>query len=303
MTNLSEIRELLQRYGLRHLYGKILATNDNSKQQIYLGQSYGILQGLPFELRDIPLPTGRAQLYGWPRFSWMNDAGDLASAPQTKFILYPQYPEVRLSGFLRGAKFGPDSLRQRPARDYPPRCLLLGVTDDGQIIGYVGAAPDPLVDEVAALLGSDAHVALREIEFDVELDARTDLLRRLRAIHLMGWISGRRHTRNGTIAYNSRNGGGYTLEAMFGISSNGIGEPDFRGWELKQHAGSVITLLTPEPTSGFYREHGPEAFVRRYGYADKNGEPDRLNFGGIYRMGQRHETTGLTLSLEGFDAA
>ena len=29
------------------------------------------------------------------------------------------------------------------------------------------------------------------------------------------------------------NGGGYTLEALFGIVRNGISEPDFMGWEFE----------------------------------------------------------------------
>lgn len=86
-------------------------------------------------------------------------------------------------------------------------------------------------------------------------------------------------------------------------------EPDFLG--CKQHsvssfesmAAGAITLMTPEPTGGFYREQGVEAFVRKFGYADKNDRPDRLNFGGVHRAGERHETTHLTMTLPGYDAA
>lgn len=85
-----------------------------------------------------------------------------------------------------------------------------------------------------------------------------------------------------------------------------------RGWEVKQHAvanfarpdsGSVITLMTPEPTGGFYKERGVEAFVRKFGYPDKNQRPDRLNFGGIHRVGKRPSSTGLTMQLAGYDSA
>ena len=80
---------------------------------------------------------------------------------------------------------------------------------------------------------------------------------------------------------------------------------------MKQHTvsnfGSVeagtITLMTPEPTGGFYRETGVEAFVRKFGYADKRGRADRLNFGGIHKVGARHETTHLTMKLTGYDEA
>ena len=44
-----------------------------------------------------------------------------------------------------------------------------------------------------------------------------------------------------------------------------------------------------------------EAFIRKFGYADKNDKPDRLNFGGRHVVGVRCPTTGLTMRLAGFD--
>jgi hypothetical protein len=61
--------------------------------------------------------------------------------------------------------------------------------------------------------------------------------------------------------------------------------------------------MTPEPTGGFYREKGVEAFVRKFGYPDKNNKPDRLNFGGIHRYGDRQTSTGLTMQLTGYNSA
>ncbi len=83
------------------------------------------------------------------------------------------------------------------------------------------------------------------------------------------------------------------------------------GWEVKQHnvAGfnsldsSVITLLTPEPNGGYYGTHGIEAFVRRFGYADRTGRPDRLNFGGVHRVNKCHPYAHLTMQLHGYDPA
>lgn len=43
--------------------------------------------------------------------------------------------------------------------------------------------------------------------------------------------------------------------------------------------------------------------MRRFGYPDKNQRPDRLNFGGIHRVGERQSSTGLTMQLTGYDAA
>lgn len=88
--------------------------------------------------------------------------------------------------------------------------------------------------------------------------------------------------------------------------------PDFDGWEVK--AGLVdnyaklatskaVTLMTPEPDGGYYQIAGVEAFIRRFGYEDRMGREDRLNFGGIFRVGARHPLTGLTMQLSGFDSA
>ncbi len=105
------------------------------------------------------------------------------------------------------------------------------------------------------------------------------------------------------------NRGGYTLEAELGITPNGYSEPDFMGWEIKQFGisnfdrinSAVITLMTPEPTGGIYKTHGADYFVRTYGYPDKKGRPDRLNFGGIHKSGEIHPTTQLEMRLIGFD--
>jgi hypothetical protein len=93
------------------------------------------------------------------------------------------------------------------------------------------------------------------------------------------------------------------------VTPNGFSEPDFLGWEVKQHAvsnfrsnrGGPITLLTPEPTRGLYATKGVLSFLERYGYEDRLGRPDRLNFGGTHRVGIPCASTGLTMRLVGFD--
>ena len=106
--------------------------------------------------------------------------------------------------------------------------------------------------------------------------------------------------------------GGFTLEAELGIPKNSDSEPDFLGWEVKQYAvgdfdriesSKPITLMTPEPNGGFYKDASTEAFVRKFGYADKKGRADRLNFGGRHFIGRRCPPTGLTMRLTGYDMA
>lgn len=98
---------------------------------------------------------------------------------------------------------------------------------------------------------------------------------------------------------------------MLDIQSNGYALPDFRGWEIKARGisnidkpgTSVVTLFTPEPTSGVYADESLPEFMIRYGYPDTKDRKDRLNFGGVYRVGRSaHERTGLRLVLDGSNA-
>jgi len=59
--------------------------------------------------------------------------------------------------------------------------------------------------------------------------------------------------------------------------------------------------MTPEPTDGVYKTEGAETFIRRYGYADKSGVENRMNFGGVHKAGHRHDLTSLRMTLIGFD--
>lgn len=101
-----------------------------------------------------------------------------------------------------------------------------------------------------------------------------------------------------------------TLESLLGIRSNGYSLPDFHGWEIKARSvgnsdrpgSSVVTLFTPEPTSGVYVCEDFKEFMRRYGYPDTLGRADRVNLGGVYRAGgTAHARTGLRLVLDGFN--
>ncbi|MBI5098383.1 MAG: hypothetical protein HZB30_03980 [Nitrospirae bacterium] len=59
--------------------------------------------------------------------------------------------------------------------------------------------------------------------------------------------------------------------------------------------------MTPEPKGGYYRDEGVEAFIVKYGYADKVGRADRYNFGGLHYIDKLHPSTGLILNLLGYD--
>lgn len=298
------------------VYVKSLAPNDNSKNQVYFGGSFEVLNILPVQeiVADDEIKAGAKV----PRFktkinfSWINNEGEIRRAPHSNLILYPDYPEVRFSGFLLGCKNAPSDLMNSEAR-IKDRLLFLGVTKDRQVVGYVVAPESALAKEFNALENLEevgVFKALTVIKGRIELDSKGKLLEELRRIHSQGWINAKRFDRNGNyFPCKSSNCGGVTLETELGIFANSDATPDYLGWELKQFAvrnffkigSQPVTLMTPEPTDGFYADNGVEAFVREYGYPDKKGREARLNFGGMHKFGKIHGSTNLKLILEGYN--
>jgi len=308
--NLQNLSKLFASHGCSKIYVKRLAPNDNSKNQVYLAGSFDILNILPIsdivaeEAGDWEKERFKAAL----KFSWIGEDGNLYPAPKSQLILYPKYPEVRFSGFLIKCDNPPSALMtQRLAN----RLLFIGVTSNGVVIGYVCAPDSPLAREFENVKTTSEYGVFTVLELIQTADNKEILLAELLRIHEAGWINSKRLDRSGKIVpCVSTNCGGYTLEAELGITPNGYSEPDFLGWEIKQFgvtnlekiSSAVITLMTPEPTHGIYKSEGAEAFIRSYGYADKTGRPDRMNFGGVHRTNSRHSTTNLEMQLIGFDS-
>jgi hypothetical protein len=305
---LDSLKSVFVDYGCDKVFIKTLSPNDNSKNQVYLSGSYDILN-------IFPLSEVRADSTGdWKKerfkasidFGWITNEGTISNAPQSQFILYPKYPEVRFSGFLARSENAPSNLMTQRLQG---RLLFLGVSKNGKTLGYV-SAPESEITLSVQSLNLETELGVFKILNLVSLvNYKKSLLAELLRIHNLGWINSKRlHKTGQLLPCISANCGGYTLEAELGISANGYSEPDYLGYEIKQFkvanfdkfANEVITLMTPEPTGGIY-VNGIENFIRRYGYEDRNGKKDRLNFGGIHKMGINQPLTGLTLELVGFD--
>ncbi len=306
--NLDRVKQLMRAAGATQLYLKRLAENDNSKNQVYLGPDFTALNVLPTgEL--IGDPEKPERLKAAVNFSWLSSTGGIEPAPHAQLILYPQYPEVRFSGFLRGCRSAPnDVMTVRQSG----RFLFLGITAAAHLLGFATSHDSALAKEIDALnLQSDTGV-FSQIALEDLTDGRAVLLAELARIAGLEWIDSKRlNTRGETVGCNAPNCGGYTLEAELGIRPNGISDPDFHGWEIKQHAvaslmrpasGGPITLMTPEPTGGVYADAGIKEFIRRYGYPDRT-IADRRNFGGIHNALRVCAATSLALTLQGYDPA
>jgi hypothetical protein len=240
-------------------------------------------------------------------FSWIGEDGNLYPAPNSQLILYPKYPEVRFSGFLAKCANPPSELMTQRLAD---RLLFFSVSKEGTVLGFVAAPNSEIAREFEHEQAISEHGVFKVIELPQVSNNRIKLINELFRIHQLGWIKSKRLDRDGNILpCEAPNCGGYTLEAELGITPNGYAEPDFLGWEVKQFGvdsflktnSATITLMTPEPTDGIYKMEGAEVFIRKYGYADKTGREDRMNFGGVHKTGIRHASTNLEMQLIGFD--
>jgi MvaI/BcnI restriction endonuclease family len=309
-VTLAELKALFASTGCRRLYAKSLAENDNSKNQVYFGPGFQALNLFPNSGVVADNSRKNAIFKAKLRFGWLLSTGAVVEAPGAQLILYPQYPEVRFSGYLRGCASGPSELMSRRQTG---RILFLGVKEERELIGFVVGPDSQIAAEFLAAfaqptIGVFSEIPLPNVPSGVE--SRNKLISELHRISRLGWIDSKQLDSGGQLKpCAAPQCGGFTLEAELGIAKNSAAEPDFLGWEVKQHSvadfdhveAGVITLMTPEPTGGYYRTHGVEAFVRKFGYADKMGRADRLNFGGVHRAEERHNTTHLTMKIKGYD--
>jgi hypothetical protein len=303
----------MAQHGATRLYAKELAPNDNTKNQIYLGPSFEVLQLIPFGEIIASTIAPEKVLQASVNLGWIDETGESAPASRTKFILYPQYPEVRLSGFVMGCRHAPSEwLNNEKKGRAEGRVLFLGISPNGKVLAYLGTPTSPLAASyhsikaafhLAGVLVDISGLLLRQKAKDQD----GELISRLRAIHQKGWIEAKRLVKGGEVVEcNGTNCGGLTLEAELGVEENGAAEPDFLGWEIKQHKTNnylrhgtgPITLLTPEPDGGSYID-GVEEFVERYG---AHTERENISyFQGIHYAGTEHPDTGMRLEVVGFD--
>lgn len=309
--NLSNLKSAFAENGCQKIYVKKLSPNDNSKNQVYLARgSWEILNIFPLsEIRHESAGKWEKERFKASiNFYWIGEDGNLSHAPKSQFILYPKYPEIRFSGFLDKCDSAPSELMTQRLTD---RLLFLSPTKIGSVIGFVASPNSEIAQEFNYTQPDDEIGVFKIIDLPQAVNNREKLLSELYRIHQLDWITSKSLTKSGIVPCEASQCGGYTLEAELGILRNGFSEPDFLGWEVKNFGvkdfknlnSKAVTLFTPEPTGGFYKTEGANRFVSTYGYPDKKGRPDRLNIGGIYKIGKRHHDTKLKLELIGFDKA
>lgn len=317
---LTEIKSWFRELRCTTLFVKELAWNHDSKRQIYLSTDLSPFNQFPNRMEVSPPlhPSIRAtrkpkakgsdRIFGYLDFYWLSPDLSLDNASEAKLIFYPQYPETRLSGFLRGSMTVPSKyLREKSGEVFKNRLLFLGTDRQSKTIGFLAVGHQDLRDQVRNEGEYDQSAGLNRLEISGASTSEQRLLSALRKIHSGGWHNGVRLKDGIHIPCVAPQAVGFTLEALLGIAPNSDNAPDFEGYEVKaltvQKPGwtssKAVTLMTPEPDIGIYCKSIHE-FLSAYGYADRKGRADRQNFGGVYRLGNRHHLTGLLLRLVGY---
>lgn len=305
--NFEKICSVMESMDVERIIIKKLANNDNSKQQIYLGSDYSVIQDLPIgEIKNSGMSSKGAIFKASIDLFWITLDGEKEKAPGSQIILYPKYPEIRLSGIIANCEISPSHLmkpptkKERESRNNKHRYLIIGIKSD-HILSYMTSWDDDASTEISSEIENEKFSHVFSVFYEIskfKQESKNILIKKLKEIHAQGFIKSRRLDKEGNlIAYKAKNGAGFTLESFFGIIPNGKSEPDFIDWELKAHSGSVVTLMTPEPNTGTYIED-IHLFMHNYHSSKKE---NRLDFASIHKVGNKNDRTGLILRLEGYN--
>lgn len=309
-----QLKSLLESQGVRTAYVKHLSEKqDNEKNQIYLGGALaGVTNIFPSTIHarspsesnaKRKSRTGKPKLEARLDFSWLDLNGNRHDAPGTTIIDYFQYPEVRMSGFLKGCDDPPDALRRDHQAQYGKRILVMGTALDGKVIGLVlTARDDPLAENFPDLPLAAGRGVLHVLTIDGQMcNDPADLIRQeIEVIVAGGWYSSRIKKGDTIEPFKGSQGGGYTLEALLGVGANGDKKPDKHGYEIKGYSGSRISLMTPVPDYGYQGLHTFREFMEQYGLPGQKGDGS-LRFTGLYRSGKPNAKTGFVLRVAGYD--
>ncbi|WP_373491048.1 MvaI/BcnI family restriction endonuclease [Parasphingorhabdus sp.] len=314
IETIEQLKELLEEQGVRTAWIKHLSPKqDNEKNQIYLGGGLdGVTNIFPATIHARSpsesttkrrSKTGKPKLEARLDFAWLSPDGNRHDAPGTTIIDYFQYPEVRMSGFLKGCDDPPDALRRDHQAQYGRRILVMGTARDGKVVGLVLTEQnDPLVANFPDLPLAGGRGVLHILSIDGEAGKNpAELIRQeIEAIVSGGWYSSRIKKGDTIEPFKGSQGGGYTLEALLGVAANGDKKPDKHGYEIKGYSGSRISLMTPVPDYGHQGLHTFREFMEQYGLPGQKGDGS-LRFTGLYRSGKPNAKTGFVLRVAGYD--
>lgn len=309
ISNINELVSILKKHDVRDALVKKLAKNHNDKQQVYSGSDFRPLQSffkLEFGERIESISEKKkGEIKGQPileavfkNFLWVNCEGMEVPAKNVKMIIYPQYPEARLSGFETINNDIPASMSISFVKENPDvvRYLVLARRGEGECLGFMLLNPsNDFIKQLDDFSNAKKSRVWKHLKIDETSSEKLQkLLSKASEIEHLGC---RFKTDGSTIPFNGTQVCGYTLEHECGILPNSDKNGDFEGIELKAHTQSKVTLFTPEPDMGLYSESF-ESFMKTFGYMKDNGD---YRFTGIHRVGATSSKSGLTLTIDNYD--
>lgn len=311
-TSVSDLTLMLKSLGIQKAILKPLPKNANDKNQIYFASDFSVLYNL-FDItlaergpsfsstKDSSTPGSLIPEGVFNDFSWCKRDGTLVKAKNVKVIIYTQYPEARLSGFISVENDMPQSLSVSFMKDNPEckRILVLGSLPGGVCIALVIINyTDSFAADVAALPGMEGSRICKQIT--IEQDHRSNLLKQLSGVVKTPQKGCRLDAYGNTLPFTGTQVCGYTLEHALGIVPNSDKDGDINGIELKTHTQEKVTLFTPEPDFGPYTDDFAK-FMMMYGYQSAGKNEYRLT--GVHRANERNKKTGLTLKIREYRPA
>ena len=303
--SLANIFETLERLGASLGVIKVLPKNANDKNQVYISSDLNILHptfSLTFQERGQSESITKKQSNPnkmipeavFNNFHWLTNGFRLVKAKKVKAIFYAQYPEVRLSGFRTIENTMPRSMSVEYTKqgDAPKRLLVLAQLPGGGAVGIIFVdSTGSLINEVNELPSFNGSKVCKKLI--IEQDGSTKLAKILKGI-VGKTFDGCRYDKYGnTIPFLGTQVCGYTLEHACEIIPNSEKNGDIFGIELKTHTQKKVTLFTPEPDFGDYRDNY-SSFMKTNGYQDEQGN---WRLTGIHKANILSKRSGLTLRV------
>lgn len=308
-TSVADIIDRIKSIGVDKAVLKVLPKNANDKNQAYILRNYTPLHAI-FALtvtergastsKDCPKPGNNIPEAVFDEFHWVDSNGTLVKAKNVKVIVYTQYPEARLSGFLTVENTMPHSLSSTFTKANPKakRLIVLGRTPGGGCVAlmYLDLSED-LLREISVLPGLEGSRACKLLTIPQGYSEK--LFSQLKNDVINQPHRGcRLGVQGNTLAFTGTQVCGYTLEHALGIIPNAGINGDLYGIELKAHTMPKVTLFTTEPDFGQYSENF-EKFMTTYGYESTSGE---WRVTGLHRADAPCAKTKLTLQVREYHA-
>lgn len=310
---LESLTKHFSKLGCNTLIGKALSKEDDSKHQIFLSSVAPLAQLLPgdLETRGVSSSTTKRLSDSGSRifslrldFDWVQANGIQENAREAKIIEYPQYPEVRFSGFLKGCKQPPRCLSGTKQLEYGQRVMFLGIAGR-KIFGTI--ATSFFSPQIVTEFGRLKPWALANT-FSVIPLGRFDPSDRSRLLSEVGALCGTAHQPQvldpgadlpRLVPWTTQSAG-WTLEALLGVPRNSARSPDKFGYEIKAVGSGKVSLITTEPDFGLRHDLGLGEFLHKHG-AEAAGDPDKRVFNGIHRAWEVNSKTNAILEITGWN--